>query len=96
VAAMLSLVAGQVVSYLKARAEASGLSADGGLVERAERLILALLGTAVTGLGVWWALPVALWLLAVGSVVTLGQRLISVYTSANAPQSPSAPPDGDR
>ena len=77
VAAMLCLVAGQVVSYLKARAEASGLIAHGGLVERAERLILALLGTGLQGLGVPGALPVALWLLAVGSVVTLGQRLLA-------------------
>lgn len=99
VAALLSLVAGQVVSYLKARAEASGLSAHGGLVERAERLILALVGTAVTGLGVHWALAVALWLLAVGSMVTLGQRLVSVHTSARAAARPSVPPptpDGER
>ena len=82
VAAMACLVAGQVVSYLKARAEASGLTAHGGLVERAERLILALLGTGLQGLGVTGALPVALWLLAVGSVVTLGQRLLAVRRSA--------------
>jgi hypothetical protein len=73
-----------VVSYLKARDEASGLSAQGGLVERAERLILALVGTALQGLGVPGALAVALWLLAVGSVITLGQRLLSVYRSAAA------------
>jgi len=84
VAAMLSLVAGQVVSYLKARAEASGLSAQGGLVERAERLILALVGAALEGLGVPGALGVALWLLAVGSVITLGQRLRAVHRSAHA------------
>jgi len=88
VAAMLSLVAGQVVSYLKARAEASGLSACGGLVERAERLILALLGTALEGLRVPGALGVALWLLAAGSVVTLGQRLVAVYRSAVAQATP--------
>jgi CDP-diacylglycerol--glycerol-3-phosphate 3-phosphatidyltransferase len=84
VAAMISLVAGQVVSYLKARAEASGLSAQGGLVERAERLILALAGTALEGLGLVGALAVALWLLSVGSVITLGQRLLSVHRSARA------------
>ncbi|GAA5166720.1 CDP-alcohol phosphatidyltransferase family protein [Pseudonocardia eucalypti] len=100
VAAMISLVAGQVVSYLKARAEASGLSAQGGLVERAERLILALLGTALEGLGVPGALGVALWLLAVGSVITLGQRLVAVHRSAagaersaEAEAAQSAPPD---
>ncbi|WP_028932346.1 phosphatidylinositol phosphate synthase [Pseudonocardia spinosispora] len=95
IAAMLSLVAGQVVSYLKARAEAGGLSAQGGLVERAERLILALLGTALEGLGVPGALAVSLWLLAVGSVVTLGQRLVSVHRSAaGQPPIERAPDDG--
>ena len=96
VAALLCLVAGQVVSYLKARAEAGGLTAGGGLVERAERLILALLGTAVTGLGVRWALAVALWLLAAGSIVTLGQRLVSVHASANVCRPPSKPSGGER
>jgi CDP-diacylglycerol--glycerol-3-phosphate 3-phosphatidyltransferase len=93
VAAMISLVAGLVVSYLKARAEASGLSAQGGLVERAERLILALAGTALEGLGVPGALGVALWLLAVGSVITLGQRLLAVHRSAmaSAAAEPPAP-----
>jgi CDP-diacylglycerol--glycerol-3-phosphate 3-phosphatidyltransferase len=84
VAAMISLVAGQVVSYLKARAEASGLSAQGGLVERAERLILALVGTALEGLGLVGALAVGLWLLSVGSLITLGQRLLAVHRSARA------------
>jgi CDP-diacylglycerol--glycerol-3-phosphate 3-phosphatidyltransferase len=93
VASLVSLVAGQVVSYLKARAEASGLCAQGGLVERAERLILALVGTGLQGLGVPWALAVALWLLAAGSVVTLGQRLHAVHQSART----AAPaPEDDR
>ena len=34
-AALICLVLGQVISYVKARAEAQGLSADGGLIERA-------------------------------------------------------------
>lgn len=54
-AALLCLVTAQVISYVKARAEATGLSADGGLVERAERLILALVGTGLTGLDVPYA-----------------------------------------
>lgn len=82
VAALLCLVSGQLVSYIKARAESVGLSADGGLVERAERLILALVGTMLAGLGVPVALPIALWLLAVLSVWTVGQRIGSVHASA--------------
>ena len=62
----------------------AGLSADGGLVERAERLIIALVGTGLHGLGVPYALHVALWLLAAASVWTVGQRIVAVYRSAQA------------
>lgn len=81
-AALICLVSGQVISYVKARAEATGLSADGGFVERAERLIITLVGTFLAGLGVPYALPVALWLLAVGSVATVTQRLLAVRRAA--------------
>ena len=83
-AALICLVLGQVISYVKARAEASGLSANVGLVERAERLIIALVGTGLTGLGVPYAVDVALWVLVVGSVITVGQRLVAVRQSAEA------------
>ncbi len=94
IAALVCLVAGQVVSYVKARAEAAGLRADGGLVERAERLIIALVGTGLQGLGVPHALDVALWVLAAASVWTAGQRLVAVHRSAR--ELPPAPvPDPD-
>ncbi|GLZ44501.1 CDP-diacylglycerol--glycerol-3-phosphate 3-phosphatidyltransferase [Actinomycetospora sp. NBRC 106375] len=80
--ALTCLVTGQLISYIKARAEAAGLRADGGLVERAERLILGLAGCGLTGLGVPYALDVALWLLTVGSVITVGQRVLAVWRSA--------------
>ena len=41
VAALVCLVAGQVVSYVKARAEGLGFTANVGIAERTERLILA-------------------------------------------------------
>ncbi|WP_216206158.1 phosphatidylinositol phosphate synthase [Amycolatopsis aidingensis] len=81
-AALLCLVLAQVISYVKARAEASGLSADGGLIERAERLIIALVGTGLQGFGVPHAVEVSLWLLAALSVVTLLQRMIAVAQGA--------------
>ncbi|MEQ3549964.1 phosphatidylinositol phosphate synthase [Pseudonocardia nematodicida] len=81
-AALVSLVGGQIVSYVKARAESVGLTAEGGLVERAERLILGLLGAFLAGLGVPYALTVALVLLAIGTVVTLGQRILAVRRSS--------------
>jgi CDP-diacylglycerol--glycerol-3-phosphate 3-phosphatidyltransferase len=76
VASLVSLVAAQVVSYVKARAEASGLSADGGIAERAERLIIVLVGSGLSGLGVPYVLDVALWLCAVLTAATVVQRLL--------------------
>jgi CDP-diacylglycerol--glycerol-3-phosphate 3-phosphatidyltransferase len=82
VAALICLVSGQVISYVKARAEASGLHADVGIVERAERLIITLVGTGLVGLDVPYALHVALWLLAVLSVITVFQRIVAVWQAA--------------
>jgi CDP-diacylglycerol--glycerol-3-phosphate 3-phosphatidyltransferase len=82
VAALFCLVSAQVISYIKARAEATGLSADGGMVERAERVIVTLLGAGLTGLGVPLGLDVALWLLAGLQLVTVTQRMLSVLRSA--------------
>ncbi|AZA13712.1 phosphatidylinositol phosphate synthase [Corynebacterium choanae] len=92
-AALIVLVSSQVISYVKARAEAGGLPIVGGIVERAERLLVSLIGLGLTGLGVSWALPVALWLLAVGSVATVIQRLLMAKRSKFA-QNPLAPPPG--
>lgn len=83
--ALFCLVAGSVVSYAKARAEGLGLRCDVGLAERAERLILVLLGTLLAGLGLEVALAVALWLLAVASAVTVVQRLVEVRRQAALP-----------
>lgn len=80
--ALVCLVCAQVISYIKARAEAAGLDADGGLVERAERFIIALVGTGIQGLGVPYAARVALLLLAVLALITVGQRLLAVWRSA--------------
>lgn len=69
------LVLSQVVSYSKARADAGGLRTPGGLMERADRLVLILLGAGLEGLGVPWALEVGLTAVAVGSLVTIVQRV---------------------
>jgi CDP-diacylglycerol--glycerol-3-phosphate 3-phosphatidyltransferase len=85
VATLICLVTSQVISYIKARAEASGLSAEGGMIERPERLIIVLMGAGLSGLfNVPWLLHVAMWLLAVTSLITLGQRVHSVRTSPGA------------
>ncbi|UGT66515.1 CDP-alcohol phosphatidyltransferase family protein [Nocardia gipuzkoensis] len=104
-ATLVVLVASQVISYAKARAEASGLSADGGLIERPDRLIIVLVGAGFTGIGGHWgiewltyAVHVAMWILAVLSIVTVVQRVLAVRNSPGArtvipagqPQRPSA------
>jgi CDP-diacylglycerol--glycerol-3-phosphate 3-phosphatidyltransferase len=89
-AALIGLVLGQVIPYIKARAEASGLSGEGGLVERAERLIIALVGAGLAGMGVPYALDVALWLLVALSLITVAQRMIAVWRSAGRPETTEA------
>ncbi len=77
-AALLCLVMGQVTSYAKARAEAVGATANVGIAERAERLIVVLLAVFITGLGVPYVLPVALWALGALGLVTVVQRIWTV------------------
>ncbi|MEV0601669.1 phosphatidylinositol phosphate synthase [Streptomyces sp. NPDC050315] len=79
------LASGQVVSYTKARGESIGLPVNvNGLIERAERLVISLVACGFSGLhkfGVPWIenlLPIALWIVAIGSAVTLGQRVVTV------------------
>lgn len=87
VATLICLVTSQVISYIKARAEASGLRGDGGLIERPERLIIVLAGVALSDLPVFplpWALPGAMWLLALASMITCAQRLHTVRHSPGA------------
>jgi CDP-diacylglycerol--glycerol-3-phosphate 3-phosphatidyltransferase len=83
-ATLICLIAGQVVSYVKARAEGLGLSANVGIAERTERLLIIGLGGLAWGLHLPHALDVALWLLAVLSVITIGQRMSHVYRQARA------------
>lgn len=68
-------VAGSLlVSYVRAEAEAGGVQLREGLFTRAERVVLT---AAALIVGHWWpeAVTVALWLLAVLTCLTAGQRL---------------------
>jgi CDP-diacylglycerol--glycerol-3-phosphate 3-phosphatidyltransferase len=87
--ALFCLASGQVVSYTKARAESLGLKCDvSGLVERAERLVVTLVAAGLAGLHgfgvpyIDWLLPIALWLIAVGSLITALQRILTVRREA--------------
>lgn len=96
VAALICLVTSQVISYIKARAEASALRGDGGIIERPERLVIVLMGAGFAGLfGLPVLLDIAMWLLAAASLVTLAQRLHAVRTSPGAMEPlPTATPAG--
>jgi CDP-diacylglycerol--glycerol-3-phosphate 3-phosphatidyltransferase len=89
--ALICLVLGVLTSYIKARAEGVGLSCDVGIVERSERLILVLTGTGLTGLGVPYAVHVALWALLAGSAITVGQRFVAVHRAARGRPVPTRP-----
>lgn len=78
------LVSGAVVSYVKARAEGLGMTADVGIAERADRLVLALVVTGLDGLGVPYVQAIGFWILAVAAAVTVVQRMLVVRRQALA------------
>src|SRR6266571_1920266 len=87
--ALVCLVASALVSYAKARAEGLGRSCGPGIAERPERLVVTLVSTGLDGLGVPHVLAVGLWLVAAGSVVTFGQRVLDVRRGVlRAPTAP--------
>ena len=72
VVALVALVAGFLVSYVKARAESLGYSCDVGIAERAERVIATIVAL------VFDILPYVLPVLAALSVITALQRILHV------------------
>ena len=88
---IVTLVFSEVISYAKARAEASGIPVNNGLIERPERLIIGLVGIGFTGIGLYfdvqwmpYFLNAAMWILAIGSIITVGQRLHVVSHAPHA------------
>ena len=80
------LAFGAVVSYARAKAESIGLTAGGGIAERADRLVAVLVTTGFVGA---FDLPVVvlevvLWLLAAASAWTIYQRIREVHRQAVA------------
>lgn len=100
--AIFCLASGQVVSYTKARGESIGLPvAVNGLIERAERLVISLVAAGLSGLQIFGApswigvlLPIALWIVAAGSLVTLIQRVVTVRREAAEADAAAAAAEG--
>lgn len=89
VMALLCLVLGSVVSYAKARAEGLGMTANVGIAERSDRLVVVLVATGLVGLGLpEVVLAVVLVLLAIASLITVFQRVGTVYRQAHAAAAP--------
>jgi CDP-diacylglycerol--glycerol-3-phosphate 3-phosphatidyltransferase len=83
VLALACLILGSIVPYARARAEGLGMTASGGIAERADRLVLVLVATGLVGFGVPdVVLTVVLGLLAVASAVTVVQRMAMVHAQA--------------
>jgi CDP-diacylglycerol--glycerol-3-phosphate 3-phosphatidyltransferase len=80
VLAYIAVVGSILVSYVRARAEAAGLSLKEGLFTRPERVIVLGVGLMVG------QMLIALWILAVVSVFTALQRLYAAWRGlANLP-----------
>lgn len=79
VAAVASVVLAAAVPYARARAESIGATATVGIAERTDRLVVAGVGTLAVGLGApVWVLTAALGVIAVGSLITVIQRVLTV------------------
>lgn len=79
--ALFSLVTGGLIPYIRAKAESLGIDCSVGFAERAERLIILLVGTGLYGLELDVALPIALVVVGIAGLVTIAQRLIVVARS---------------
>ena len=71
------MAASSIISYERAKAESLGLDAKGGLMERAERIILLCIGLLFSSILV----PI-LWVMFVLTVVTAVQRFVKVWRQA--------------
>lgn len=79
--AVLGLVLGLLISYVRARAESLGFECKVGLMERAPRAIIVILGLFFEGLGFHSLIP-SLVLLVVLSSGTLVHRFVHVWKQA--------------
>ncbi len=82
ITALLGLVGAFLTSYTRARAEALGLDAKVGLLQRPERVVLlsapqALFGLVLNG----WVLAIIIVVLTVTAWITVVQRVAFVYTA---------------
>ncbi len=83
VLALAAAALSMLISYERAKAESLGFSARGGLMERAERLVLLGVGLAFD------VLTPVLWVMVVLGGFTAIQRFVMVWRQASAPRETS-------
>ena len=86
-AVVIAVLGSLMVSYTRARAEALGVECKVGLATRPVRVVIISTGLLFAGLGL---LGVAVYVLAVLTVVTTVQRVAHVRRALNAPAPPPA------
>lgn len=74
--ALIAMSASFLVSYVRARAEGAGLKCEVGLLTRAERIGLLVIGFWLSGIN--YALVIILAIIALFSLITVAQRLACV------------------
>lgn len=73
--AIVALVTGVLIPYIRAKAESFNIACSVGITERTERLIIILVAAGFHGLGVPYILAIGIWTLAILGLVTVFQRL---------------------
>jgi CDP-diacylglycerol--glycerol-3-phosphate 3-phosphatidyltransferase len=78
IVAIITLITGVLIPYIRAKAESFNIPCSVGVAERTERLIIILVAAGFHGLGVPYILAVGFWLLGILGIVTVFQRLLVV------------------
>ena len=87
--AFAAVALSMLISYERAKGEALGFTAKGGLMERAERLVLLAVGLAFD------VLVAAIWVMVVLSAITAVHRFVKVWLQATEPTPESVATGGD-
>ncbi len=91
----LGMIASVMVSYTTARSEGLGVKANVGFLQRPERMVLLIIGALST----WdWSstnffanrMPQVLWVLAIGSLWTMIQRMLYIWREFQKLENPNS------
>lgn len=78
-ASLIAVCGSLLIPYLRAKAEGEGVEGKGGLMGRAERLLVFCFGVGLEGLDLH-TLGATVWILAAGTWLTVMQRFVRTWT----------------